>query len=504
MYGVDLVKAMSTGDSVLLFEEGRMASVLVTNETRAPDQVYLRVDGKVDASSGGDMETQLGLAYFPRFLRPKARDVCVIGYGSGSTAGASGLFPGTKVTCCEIEPAVYAASRFFENVNHDPPSQPGFRLVLDDGRNFLQGTRERYDLIISEPSNPWMPGIANLFTRDFYETVRSRLNPGGLIGQWIQVYDFSLSEYALIVRTIGDVFPHVALIRLSGIDTILLASMEPIEASPERASDVQLQVNALPPVQADLERTWGTSDVRSLLLRHWFLDGAGLARLVGRDSKAPWAPQGRQDQAGSGLNTDLNMRLEFDAPLRLFVKHAQSIPVVDQELVAAARASWFAELWRALGAEPQELEALLAPMYVLREQRRTAEAQALLTFAAGLAPEHPSIQAERFVDELASKSSPGPADLAKLDALSPEVVAAIGFSLGQANSHAAAAAIYHRLVERTPRSAMNWVNLGENLEALARWDEADASYRKALQIEPANPQAQKAFRSFQAKRPQTR
>ncbi len=176
----------------LYFREGASSNVLVTRE--GAGELSLRVNGKVDASNVTDMVTQLGLAYFPRIFKHDARDVLVIGFGSGCTSGRSLLFPGTRVTCCEIEPAVYAASETFASVNGRPqemsrswlearnavlpPSErlapeeidakARFVMIFGDGRTAIQGSPQKYDLIISEPSNPWLAGVSNLFTKEFF------------------------------------------------------------------------------------------------------------------------------------------------------------------------------------------------------------------------------------------------------------------------------------------------------------------------------------------------
>src|SRR5262249_48765664 len=155
----------------------------------------LRINGKVDASTSHDMETQLGLAYFPRCFAPRAREVLVIGFGSGTTCGASLLFPGTRVTCCEIEPGVFEAAAAFGAVNHRPERQSGFSMRFVDGRTAIQGSDRTYDLIISEPSNPWLAGVSNLFTQEFFRTARQHLNPGGVLAQWVQTYNFTLGDY---------------------------------------------------------------------------------------------------------------------------------------------------------------------------------------------------------------------------------------------------------------------------------------------------------------------
>ena len=129
----------------------------------------LRVNGKADASDRGDMHMQAGLAYFPRFFRPKAQNVLVVGFGSGTTSGCALQFPDTSVKCCELEPAVFEASRFFYHVNHQPERSPRFSVVFDDARGYMQAHAHKYDLILSEPSNPWIAGVSNLFTQEFYE-----------------------------------------------------------------------------------------------------------------------------------------------------------------------------------------------------------------------------------------------------------------------------------------------------------------------------------------------
>ncbi|MBV8878656.1 MAG: fused MFS/spermidine synthase, partial [Planctomycetaceae bacterium] len=288
--------------NVVYFKEGASCNVTVTEHV--VDRA-LSVNGKVDATNEGDMDMQLGIAYLPRFLRPAAKNVLVIGYGSGATSGASLLFPGTQVTCCEIEPAVYAASSFFSPQNHDPTEQPAFRIVFDDGRSHLQGSREQFDLILSEPSNPWLAGVASLFTREFYETCRRKLTKRGLLAQWIQLYSFSEEEYALVIRTVTRSFRNACLLRISSSDTVLLASDEPLMVANEDIDAAQKLVDQSVGVRADLVKYLGSADVRSLLLERLILDESGLQRLASRS-------------ASTAINTDLNLRLEFDAPLRLF------------------------------------------------------------------------------------------------------------------------------------------------------------------------------------------
>src|SRR5206468_5956420 len=184
------------------------------------------------------------------------------------------------VTCCEIEPAVFAASQYFAEINHNPEASPRFSLVLDDGRSFLQGTREKFDLIISEPSNPWIAGISNLFTQEFYRAARERLNDDGLLAQWVQLYNFARSDYTLILRTVMSVFPHVAILLINQGDTILLASPSPLAGTSQSVQAAQATVDSSPDAQSDLTRWFGSADVISLLMSHFILEGEDVRGLA--------------------------------------------------------------------------------------------------------------------------------------------------------------------------------------------------------------------------------
>lgn len=316
------------------FAEGATSSVLVTKTRQGRS---LRVNGKSDASTGLDMATQLGLAYFPRVFKPDARRVVVIGFGSGATAGASLLFPGTRVTCCEIEPAVYGAADEFVEVNHAPHKAQNFEIVFADGRGYLQGTDEGFDLVISEPSNPWLAGVSNLYTRQFFRVARGRLKEDGVLAQWVQTYAFSLEDFLLVVRTLKSEFPHVALVSLGeGADTILLASARPLALTADKVRYFQSLVDGSPAITADLERYFGGSDVARWLLKYYALDEQALTALVGREAKG-------------GLHTDYNLRLEFEAPRSLFREASETKNEVAAKIAEATTANWLRRLAAEMG-----------------------------------------------------------------------------------------------------------------------------------------------------------
>lgn len=194
----------------------------------------LKVNGKTDASTASDMPTQILVGVLPMLLRPKARKVAMIGWGSGVSAGAVLRFPIKRLDAIELEPAVVTASRLFARWNHKPWQDPRLHMHHDDGRNFLATSPRRFDVLISEPSNPWLSGVSALFTVEFFRLAHARLAKDGLLCQWIQLYELSPQSIRSLLRSVSQVFPHVALFGVShqSHDTVLLASRRPLRISP--------------------------------------------------------------------------------------------------------------------------------------------------------------------------------------------------------------------------------------------------------------------------------
>jgi len=185
----------------------------------------MAIDGKVDASDGGDMLTQRLLGLLPALLHRDPRDLCVIGLGSGVTVAAA-LSTGTiqRADVVEISPQVVEASALFARENDNVLGKPAVRLVVGDGRSHLLLTRRRYDVIVSEPSNPWMAGVASLFTREFFEAARARLQPDGILCQWAHTYDITDADLRSIVRTFASVFPQGTLWLAGDGDLLLIGT----------------------------------------------------------------------------------------------------------------------------------------------------------------------------------------------------------------------------------------------------------------------------------------
>jgi spermidine synthase len=162
---------------LLFWEEGPTATVSVHQALYR----FLRANGKTEASTGPDMHTQLVAGHLPLLLHGAPRRVLVIGLASGITVGAVARHPVERIDVVEIEPAMTRAAQFFRRENRDVLADPRVTVVIADARSYLLTRADRYDVIISEPSNPWIGGVATLFTSEFYALAARRLAPGGLM-----------------------------------------------------------------------------------------------------------------------------------------------------------------------------------------------------------------------------------------------------------------------------------------------------------------------------------
>lgn len=168
--------------------------------------------GKMDASSRGDMKTQTLLAHVPMLFAKDPHQVMVLGLASGVTAGETLYYPIDRLDVVDINDRVFEAAAFFKPWNNDVLNNPKTHLILQDGVAHLSLTRTKYDVIISEPSNPWMAGMATLFTRNFFTSAKERLTENGIYVQWFHCYQMDWDTFALIGRTFAQVFPSSLLV----------------------------------------------------------------------------------------------------------------------------------------------------------------------------------------------------------------------------------------------------------------------------------------------------
>lgn len=215
------------------YEDAADATVSVERELGGKKDICLRIDGKIDASAKWDSSTQLLLAYLPLMMKPEAKDVFCFGLGSGITAGAALDCPIEHLTVAENCGPVLRAARLFEPWNNGVLTNHRARIYEEDARTVLKLSPMKYDVIIAEPSNPWMAGVGSVFTREFYHLAASRLKPGGLLAQWFHTYEMDDPTVDVVLRTFGTVFPEMEIWDLEQGDIVLLGSDRPWRSNPE-------------------------------------------------------------------------------------------------------------------------------------------------------------------------------------------------------------------------------------------------------------------------------
>ncbi|MGZ3438199.1 MAG: spermidine synthase, partial [Polyangia bacterium] len=307
--------------SVGLFRVSIAKDIIAMNKWTLPELVYyhdgiattvsverwsktvaLKNNGKVDASNGDDMSTQIMVGLMPfvfwNAAHPDAhRDprAAVIGFGSGVTIGAVTQYPIAHADVVELEPAVVdAGTRFFGPWNHHPETDKRVQIRIGDGRNFLTQASDKYDVIVSEPSNPWITGVSNLFTVDYWKLARSRLADDGVFCQWAQLYEMSSSNVKIILKSFAEVFPYTYVFSAEDLssDVILVATNHPLA----------LDVGAL-------QRNFANEVLRKELKRGGIESAEDIiAYLLLTPDEIP------AFTAGSPLNTDDDAIIEFGAP----------------------------------------------------------------------------------------------------------------------------------------------------------------------------------------------
>jgi len=290
----DYKQLLDTSVETLYARDDREATVTVSRF--GAGLLSLKVNGKADASTGPDMRTQILLGELPLLLKPGARNALLVGWGSGVTAGSMLRHPLEHLDAVELVPAVVEASRFFDAENGGARRDPRLNLRLEDAKSFLARDGRRYDVIVSEPSNPWMAGVGDLFSVEFYARARARLAPGGVMAQWFHVYEMDDELFALTLRTFRRSFPYVALWDIVDDDLILVGSEHPLQ-----------------PDFATLERSFRRPGVRSDLAR---ADVNYPTTLLAAQSASDATV--RLMEGAGPVNEERRPRLEYAAPKAFF------------------------------------------------------------------------------------------------------------------------------------------------------------------------------------------
>ncbi len=276
---------------VLFYYEG-IDSTISAIKVKGGNQAVL-VNGKVVASAAlRDRQCQYTLGHLPMLLHKNPKKVLVVGLGTGMTLGATSVHPEVEdLTLAEIEPKVLSAARTFGRYNHEVVDNPRLKIVFNDGRNFLMTTKNTYDVITADPIHPWTQGSGYLYTSEYFRIASERLRPGGIMCQWLPIYELSVADLKSVVRTFSLHFKYT-MTWLTQYDAEIIGSNSPIvidEAVLERRI-------SFPAVRKDLQQVMMGSAEDFL---SYFVIGTEGMKAFGKDGI---------------INTDDNLYLEFSAP----------------------------------------------------------------------------------------------------------------------------------------------------------------------------------------------
>jgi spermidine synthase len=300
-YGRQFMSWVRNPPNVIYVGEGRNSSIAVSEWPSGVRNFH--VAGKVEASSEhADMRLERMLGHLSALVHPKPKSVLIVGFGAGVTAGTFVVYPEIeRIVICEIEPLIpKVVSQYFSEENYNVVNDPRVEIVYDDARHFVLTTKEKFDIITSDPIHPWIKGAATLYTTEYFETAKKHLNPGGVISQWVPLYDSTedvvKSEFATFFKSFPNGTAWSNDIRGRGYDVVLIGQDGPtvlnLDALSQRLQDSDHQA-----VKESLEDV-GFRPALSVLSTY-VGEGQGLR---------PWM----QD---AEINTDRDLRLQYLAGL---------------------------------------------------------------------------------------------------------------------------------------------------------------------------------------------
>ncbi len=290
----EMVREAVENTDVLYYGEG-VEAIVSSIKIKGGEQSFI-TNGRIEASSHLQaLQCQFTLGHLPMLLNKNPRNVLVVGLGSGMTLGATSVYPSVEtVTLLEIEPKVIGVAKTFEKYNHHVLDSPKLRIIFNDGRNFLMTSKKKFDVITADPIHPWFRGAGYLYTTEYFKLASDHLLPGGVICQWLPIYEMTPEDLKSVVRTFGEHFRYTML-WLTHYDAELVGSNSPIRID-EAELDRRIRE---PAILSDLSRVRMGSATD--FLSYFVMGTEGM----------------RKFSEGGILNTDNNLYLEFSAPFSI-------------------------------------------------------------------------------------------------------------------------------------------------------------------------------------------
>ncbi|MGZ3569561.1 MAG: spermine/spermidine synthase domain-containing protein [Thermodesulfobacteriota bacterium] len=242
--------AYMMGNRILEFyKDGTAASVAVMDypemaQFKGQKAVSIIINGKTDSSTVTDIYTLKLLAHIPAILSSQRQKVMVIGLGTGVTAGELTLYPDIeRIDVAEISQTVVEALPYFSNATYDVHKNPKVKIHIGDAFRILGRSKDKWDIIISEPSNPWVTGVDLLFTKEFYSLAKQRLSANGILLQWVQIYDADIEMVGMIVKTMMQEFRQCHVFMSNPGDLLIVATDKEFTRDDLERSENMLRTN---------------------------------------------------------------------------------------------------------------------------------------------------------------------------------------------------------------------------------------------------------------------
>ena len=218
---------LTKDEHILFYDEGTTSTVMIAERSGrdiTSSNKRLCVNGNMATAAFYEgLQINRFQGVLPMVLHPDPQDVLVICFGSGTTFGTLSQFDVNQVDNVDISKTVIKGASFFKKENRDVLHNPKSNIIIDDGRSYLEVTTKKYDVITEEPMHPSLAGVVNLYTKEYYELVKSHLKEGGIMSQWIPLYNLSVEDVRMLTKTFQSVFPHTT-IWLANADIFLIGS----------------------------------------------------------------------------------------------------------------------------------------------------------------------------------------------------------------------------------------------------------------------------------------
>jgi len=459
-------RSLSDIGDVMLFRSGVHHDLKVLRSAR---EYSLQVDGVTITSTGSGLIGEMGLAYFPRLLRPNAKRVLVVGLGSGTAASASGLFPDTKVVCCESEPGMTDVLRLFNHANRGVSTNHTFTLVHENTLYFLENHKAAFDLILVTYGNLGITDLADPLSEEFYALAKASLLPGGLLAHYLNLESFSPAELAGLSRTVLSEFPHAALVRLSESGWIIMASRLPVLPLARDLRVSQSLIDSCKEVREHLITYFVSKDVRALLANHVLSDESGLRKLSSR----------------AGAEKGRHWRLSGS------VGKMGDLALMNRIATGSVDPLWVQTNFIVCGCTAQQVLVAHELANLLWLNGHMQEALSLVNWGLQLNAEQPDLLADQLILTGVEDEKLLQQGAARIARSSIAAATRVAVNLQHRKQHHQAIGVLNYLLEMSPSSTSLWCDLGISYIGIGESEHATECFESALRLDPMNDLARR-------------